>query len=161
MNSSSSWRSCDAAGVDHRRRLRVDRVRQRRLLPGAQVSKRFMAILARYTDRVIGLAARHRLPAISQIPSFAERGGLLQYGADVYAMFRQSAGHVDRILKDLKAARGYQPVQVAENVPYENYAKVVVRLPELPGVQPSLFKESWVPTGTLPGPTPMAGLPDE
>jgi putative ABC transport system substrate-binding protein len=23
----------------------------------------------------------------------------LQYGADVYAMFRQSAGHVDRILK--------------------------------------------------------------
>jgi len=56
-------------------------------------------ILARHTDRVIGLAARHRLPAISQIPGFAERGGLLQYGADVYAMFRQSAGHVDRILK--------------------------------------------------------------
>ena len=56
-------------------------------------------ILARYTDRVIGLAARHRLPAISQIPGFAERGGLLQYGADVYAMFRQSAGYVDRILK--------------------------------------------------------------
>ena len=29
--------------------------------------------------------------------------------------------------------KGYQPVQVAENVPYEKYAAVTVRLPELPG----------------------------
>ena len=47
-----------------------------------------------------------------------------------------SVDDVDRILKDLKAARGYQPVQVAENVPYEKYAAVTVRLPDLPGVQP-------------------------
>ncbi|MCY7281403.1 MAG: penicillin-binding protein 2, partial [Sphingomonas bacterium] len=43
---------------------------------------------------------------------------------------------VDRIIRELKAAKGYQPVQVAENVPYEKYAAVTVRLPELPGVQP-------------------------
>ena len=54
---------------------------------------------------------------------------------------------VDRILKDLKAARGYQPVQVAENVPYENYAAVSVRLPELPGVQPMRGFSRFYPDG--------------
>jgi putative ABC transport system substrate-binding protein len=56
-------------------------------------------ILSRPAPQVIELALRHRLPSISQIPQFAERGGLLQYGADVPEMFRRSAGHVDRILK--------------------------------------------------------------
>ncbi len=36
---------------------------------------------------------------MSQIPGFAERGGLLQYGADVFELFRRSANHVDKILK--------------------------------------------------------------
>jgi penicillin-binding protein 2 len=54
---------------------------------------------------------------------------------------------VDRILKDMKAARGYQPVQVAENIPYENYAKVIVRLPELPGVQPMRGFSRFYPDG--------------
>ncbi|MEO8176710.1 MAG: penicillin-binding protein 2 [Sphingomicrobium sp.] len=58
-----------------------------------------------------------------------------------------SVDDVDRILKDMKAARGYQPVQVAENVPYENYAKVVVRLPELPGVQPMRGYSRFYPDG--------------
>jgi penicillin-binding protein 2 len=31
---------------------------------------------------------------------------------------------VDRIIKDLRAAKGFQPVQVAENVPYDKYAAV-------------------------------------
>jgi len=58
-----------------------------------------------------------------------------------------SVDDVDRILKDMKAARGYQPVQIAENVPYENYAKVVVRLPELPGVQPMRGFSRFYPDG--------------
>ena len=58
-----------------------------------------------------------------------------------------SVDDVDRILKDLKAARGYQPVQVAENVPYEKYAAVVVRLPELPGVQPMRGFSRFYPDG--------------
>jgi penicillin-binding protein 2 len=58
-----------------------------------------------------------------------------------------SVDDVDRILKDLKAARGYQPVQVAENVPYENYAAVTVRLPELPGVQPMRGFSRFYPDG--------------
>jgi putative ABC transport system substrate-binding protein len=59
-------------------------------------------LFARYVDRVTGLALNHRLPTISQSPGFAERGGLLQYGADVYELFRRSASYVDKILKGAK-----------------------------------------------------------
>jgi penicillin-binding protein 2 len=54
---------------------------------------------------------------------------------------------VDRIIKELKAARGYQPVQVAENVPYDQYAAVTVRLPEMPGVQPMRGFSRFYPAG--------------
>jgi penicillin-binding protein 2 len=42
---------------------------------------------------------------------------------------------VARIRRDLAESRGFRPVQVAENVSYEQYAGVTVRLPDLPGVQ--------------------------
>ncbi|VVT14929.1 Penicillin-binding protein 2 [Sphingomonas sp. EC-HK361] len=42
-----------------------------------------------------------------------------------------------RIEADLKGAAGFQPVQVAENLDYERFAAVYVRLPELPGVAPT------------------------
>ncbi len=61
------------------------------------------------------------------------------------------ADTVGRILEDLKAARGYQPVQVAENVPYENYAAVTVRLPEMPGVQPMRGFSRFYPDGPAVG----------
>ena len=54
---------------------------------------------------------------------------------------------VDRIIKELRAARGYQPVQVGENVPYDQYAAVTVRLPELPGVQPMRGFSRFYPAG--------------
>ncbi len=44
---------------------------------------------------------------------------------------------IDRINIDLKHAAGFQPVQVAENLDWEHFAAVSVRLPELPGVQPT------------------------
>jgi len=58
---------------------------------------------------------------------------------------------VDRIIKELKAAKGYQPVQVAENVPYDQYAAVTVRLPEMPGVQPMRGFSRYYPTGPAVG----------
>ncbi|MDQ3246627.1 MAG: penicillin-binding protein 2 [Pseudomonadota bacterium] len=58
---------------------------------------------------------------------------------------------VERILDELKAAKGYQPVQVAENVPYEQYAAVTVRLPELPGVQPMRGFSRFYPDGPAVG----------
>ena len=58
-----------------------------------------------------------------------------------------SPDDVDRIIKELKAARGYQPVQVAENIPYDQYAAVTVHLPELPGVQPTRGFSRFYPAG--------------
>ena len=58
---------------------------------------------------------------------------------------------VDRIIKDLRDAKGYRPVQVAENVPYEQYAAVTVRLPEMPGVQPTRGFSRYYPTGPAVG----------
>ena len=58
---------------------------------------------------------------------------------------------VDRIIRELKDARGYKPVQVAENVPYEKYAAVTVRLPELPGVQPMRGFSRFYPAGPAVG----------
>jgi penicillin-binding protein 2 len=58
---------------------------------------------------------------------------------------------VDRIIQEMKAARGYKPVQVAENVPYERYAAVTVRLPELPGVQPMRGFSRFYPAGPAVG----------
>ena len=41
----------------------------------------------------------HRLPVISQKRDFAEAGALLSYSVDWLAMFRRSAGYVDKLLK--------------------------------------------------------------
>ena len=49
------------------------------------------------------MVARHRVPAIYTNALFSEAGGLVTYGADTLAMFRQSAGYVDRILRGEKA----------------------------------------------------------
>jgi len=54
---------------------------------------------------------------------------------------------LDRILKDLKESRGFKPVQVAENVSYEGYAAVTVRLPDLPGVQATRGFSRFYPDG--------------
>ncbi|WP_176472919.1 penicillin-binding protein 2 [Sphingomonas lenta] len=42
-----------------------------------------------------------------------------------------------RIRLDLEHAAGFQPVKVAEKLDWERFAAVSVRLPELPGVQPT------------------------
>ena len=58
---------------------------------------------------------------------------------------------VDRINREIKAAKGYQPVQIAESIPYERYAAVTVRLPELPGVQPQRGFSRFYPDGAAVG----------
>ena len=62
-----------------------------------------------------------------------------------------TADDIDRIVKELKGSRGYQPVQVAENVPYEKYAAVTVRLPEMPGVTPQRGFSRFYPSGPAVG----------
>jgi putative ABC transport system substrate-binding protein len=53
---------------------------------------------------IIGLAARHRLPAIYPFAFYAGDGGLLAYGPNSIDPYRRAAGYVDRILKGEKPA---------------------------------------------------------
>jgi len=61
-------------------------------------------ILNRDRKRIIGLAARHRLPAIYEWRESAEDGGLLAYGAKIGDLHRRVAAYVDKILKALSPA---------------------------------------------------------
>jgi len=60
-------------------------------------------------DRIIALMARYRLPAVYEFPVFVREGGLISYGIDSAAQYRQAASYVDRILKGAKPAE--LPVQ--------------------------------------------------
>jgi penicillin-binding protein 2 len=58
---------------------------------------------------------------------------------------------VDRIKRELAVSRGFQPVSVADNIPYEQYAAITVRLPELPGVAASRGFTRFYPAGSAVG----------
>jgi putative ABC transport system substrate-binding protein len=67
------------------------------------------AFAALFLERIIALAARHKLPAIYFNRSFVTDGGLISYAPDMIDQFRRAAGYVDRILKSEKPAD--MPVQ--------------------------------------------------
>jgi penicillin-binding protein 2 len=58
---------------------------------------------------------------------------------------------VDRIRHELAQSRGFQPVSVADNVPYDQYAAITVRLPDLPGVAASQGFTRFYPGGSAVG----------
>ena len=58
---------------------------------------------------------------------------------------------VERITRELERSRGFRPVSVADNVPYEHYAAVTVRLPDLPGVAASRGFTRYYPAGSAVG----------
>jgi putative ABC transport system substrate-binding protein len=55
-------------------------------------------------DLFIGLASRHRLPAIYPFRYYVKDGGLISYGPDTLDPMRRAAEYVDRILKGEKPA---------------------------------------------------------
>ena len=57
-----------------------------------------------YDKRVAELAAKSRLPSISNPTRWAEAGGLMSYGADFDINDRRAATYVDKILKGTKPA---------------------------------------------------------
>ncbi|HEY7250169.1 MAG TPA: ABC transporter substrate-binding protein [Methylomirabilota bacterium] len=61
-------------------------------------------VLYPHAARVVRLAARHRLPAIYELRSYVEAGGLMCYGADINDIWRRAAVFVDRILKGARPA---------------------------------------------------------
>jgi len=62
------------------------------------------ALLDAEKQRLITLAAKHRLPTIYEHRPFPEAGGLMSYGPDIQDVFRRAATYVDKILKGAKPA---------------------------------------------------------
>ena len=61
-------------------------------------------VLLSMRDQIVGLAARHRLPAVYSLREFVEVGGLMSYGVNIAQQFRRAAIYVDKILKGSKPA---------------------------------------------------------
>ena len=61
-------------------------------------------LIASAGSQIAELAIAHRLPTVSHIPRYPANGGLMSYGANPLAFFRQAAGYVDRILKGANPA---------------------------------------------------------
>jgi putative ABC transport system substrate-binding protein len=57
-----------------------------------------------HRELIVGLAARHKLPAIYFERFFVAAGGLIAYGPDLIDQYRRAAGYIDRILKGEKPA---------------------------------------------------------
>jgi putative ABC transport system substrate-binding protein len=69
-------------------------------------------ILATDRERIIQLAAKHRLPAIYDWREHVVAGGLMAYGGSVSEFTGRAAVYVDRILKGARA--GDLPIQQPE-----------------------------------------------
>jgi putative tryptophan/tyrosine transport system substrate-binding protein len=53
-------------------------------------------------DRIVSLAAHHRIPAIYYLREFAQAGGLMAYGNSIPDAYRVAGVYVGRILKGEK-----------------------------------------------------------
>lgn len=74
-----------------------------------------------------------------------------QVVAELQKLMNLPADEVERIGRELSQSRGFQPVSVADNVPYEQYAAITVRLPDLPGVAASRGFTRFYPGGSTVG----------
>ena len=72
----------------------------------------------------------------------------LRQAADLLQL---NSEQVDRISTELAGKSGYQPVQLAENVDFDKYAAVSVRLPDLEGVLPQRGFSRYYPAGPAVG----------
>src|SRR5690242_18008857 len=71
--------------------------------------------------------------------------------AELQQLMSLPPDEVERITRELSQSRGFQPVSVADNVPYEQYAAITVRLPDLPGVAASQGFTRFYPGGSTVG----------
>ncbi len=61
------------------------------------------------------------------------------------------ADEIARISEEIEKNAGYQPVQIAEDLNWEQFAAVSIRAPELPGVSPGQSFARYYPTGATVG----------
>jgi putative ABC transport system substrate-binding protein len=62
------------------------------------------ATVVRRREKIIALAAQHRLPAMYPFRFFVAGGGLMSYGTNLADLYRRAAFYIDRILKGSKPA---------------------------------------------------------
>jgi putative ABC transport system substrate-binding protein len=55
-------------------------------------------------ERIVALAARHKIPAIYEARGYAAAGGLMSYGPNIPDMYRQVGVYTGQILKGVKPA---------------------------------------------------------
>jgi len=71
--------------------------------------------------------------------------------AELQRLLQLSSDETQRIRDELKEAAGFKPVQVAEDLDWEKFAAVSVRLNELPGVSPMRGYSRFYPDGAAVG----------
>ena len=62
------------------------------------------ALFFAHRDRVVALAAQHKIPTIYESRAFVAAGGLISYGVSFLDVYRQAGLYVARILKGAKPA---------------------------------------------------------
>jgi putative tryptophan/tyrosine transport system substrate-binding protein len=84
-------------------------------------------------DRIIALAARHKLPAVYSYRYMVTGGGLVSYGPDLVDQFTRAAGYVDRILKGETAANlpVQAPLKTAKQLGLEVPSTLLARADEV------------------------------
>jgi putative tryptophan/tyrosine transport system substrate-binding protein len=60
------------------------------------------ALLIQHYRKIAELAAKNRLPSVSQLREYVEAGGLMSYGPNLAEQFRRAATYVDKIFKGAK-----------------------------------------------------------
>ena len=68
-------------------------------------------LILQYTKQIFELAAKHRLPSMTEEARFVNAGGLVSYGASLTDLFRRSAEYVVDIIKGAKP--GELPIKLA------------------------------------------------
>jgi putative ABC transport system substrate-binding protein len=93
------------------------------------------AFLNSHRATIISLAARNKVPAVSQTSFITRDGGLISYGPDLADLYRRGAGYVDRIL------RGARPSDLPVQLPAKFEMAVNVKTAKTLGltVPPSLL----------------------
>jgi putative ABC transport system substrate-binding protein len=61
---------------------------------------------------IIGLAERHRVPAVYSYGFYARAGGLIAYSDSSWGQFRSAASYIDRILRGTKPSE--LPIQATD-----------------------------------------------
>jgi putative ABC transport system substrate-binding protein len=77
--------------------------------PGGSLVVLSNAIVGANREKLHRLTAQYRLPAVYSYPIYAQSGGLISFGSDPVAQFRDAAGYIDKILRGAKP--GDLPVQ--------------------------------------------------